>query len=102
MRWRTGPSGSVHVRTSTDSEERARLYLSGQAIAGKHPTMTGLNVSAFYRDPLPLASVLAVLAAIVILTVWEPIQQRFLAAGTRTVPQPAAAWLDASFTTQNG
>jgi protein SCO1/2 len=64
--------------------------------------MTRLNASALDRYPLPLASVLAVAAAIFIITVWEPLQQRNLSEGTRGAPLPAPAWLDTSFTTSAG
>jgi protein SCO1/2 len=64
--------------------------------------MIRINASALDRYPLPLASVLAVVAAVFIITVWEPIQQRSLSEGTRTAALPAAAWLDTSFTTSDG
>jgi protein SCO1 len=57
--------------------------------------MSRFSVSALDRYPLPLASVLAVAAAVFLITVWEPLQQRSLAEGT-------AGWLDASFTTSDG
>ena len=60
--------------------------------------MSRINARALDRYPLPLASVLAVVAAVFIITIWEPIQQRSLSEGTRTAP----TWLDASFTTSDG
>jgi len=64
--------------------------------------MIRIDASALDRYPLPIASVLAVVAAVFIITVWEPIQQRRLSEGTRTAPPPAAAWLDSSFTSSDG
>jgi protein SCO1/2 len=64
--------------------------------------MSRINASALDRYPLPLASVLAVVAAVFILAVWEPIQQRSLSEGTRTAALPASTWLDAAFTTSDG
>src|SRR5512140_3436756 len=57
--------------------------------------MSRISVSSLDRYPLPLASVLAVAAALFMITVWAPIQQRGLSEGTAT-------WLDASFTTSDG
>lgn len=64
--------------------------------------MTRINTSALDRYPLPLASVLAVVAAVFIITVWEPMQQRGLSEGTRTDAPSASGWLDAAFTTSDG
>jgi len=64
--------------------------------------MIRINASALDRYPLPIASVLAAVAAVFIITVWEPIQQRGLAEGTRAAPQSASAWLESSFTTSDG
>ena len=52
--------------------------------------------------PVPLASIVAVVAAVFIIVVWEPIQQRSLSEGTRATPLPRAAWLQTSFTTSDG
>lgn len=64
--------------------------------------MIRIDASALDRYPLPVASVLAVVAAVFIITVWEPIQQRSLSEGTRAATQPSAGWLDAPFTTSDG
>jgi len=64
--------------------------------------MSRINASILDLYPLPLASVLAVVAAVFIITVWEPIQQRGLSEGIRTASPPASAWLDAPFTTSDG
>jgi protein SCO1/2 len=64
--------------------------------------MIRIDASALDRYPLPIASVLAVVAAVFIITVWEPIQQQGLSEGTRAAAQPTAAWLDAPFTTSDG
>lgn len=68
--------------------------------------MSRISVSSLDRYPVPLASVFAVAAAIFMITVWAPIQQRSLSDGTR-MSQPAATvsrptWLEASFTTTDG
>lgn len=57
--------------------------------------MSRFSVSSLDRYPLPLASFLAAAAALFMITVWAPIQQRGLSEGT-------ASWLDASFTTSDG
>jgi len=62
--------------------------------------MSRISVSSFDRYPVPLASVLAVAAAVFIVTVWAPIQQRSLSEGIRADSHPA--WLDTSFTTPDG
>jgi protein SCO1/2 len=64
--------------------------------------MIRINASALDRYPLPLASMLAVVAAVFIITVWEPIQQRSLSDGMRAGALAASAWLDTSFTTSDG
>ena len=68
--------------------------------------MSRISVSSLDQYPVPLASLFAVAAAIFMITVWAPIQQRSLSDGTR-VAQPAATvsqptWLDASFTSTDG
>jgi protein SCO1 len=57
--------------------------------------MSRFSVTSLDKYPLPLASVLAVAAALFMITVWAPIQQRSLTEST-------ASWLDASFTTSDG
>ena len=64
--------------------------------------MIRFNASALDRYPLPFASMLAVVAAVFIITVWGPIQQRSLSEGIRAAAPPAAGWLDTSFTTSDG
>src|SRR3569833_3707861 len=68
--------------------------------------MSRISVSSLERYPVPLASVLAVAAAVFMITVWAPIQQRSLSAATRIDPTATIAsrpaWLDTSFTTTDG
>lgn len=68
--------------------------------------MSTISESSLERYPVPLASVLAVVAAVFMITVWGPIQQRGLSAATRmdlaAAASPGEAWLDAAFTTTDG
>ncbi|MBS0416064.1 MAG: SCO family protein [Proteobacteria bacterium] len=64
--------------------------------------MSRIDPSALDGYPLPIASLFAVAAAIFILTVWEPLQQRSLSEETRAAATPAAAWIDTTFTTSDG
>lgn len=64
--------------------------------------MSRINPSALDGYPLPIASVFAAAAAIFMLTVWEPLQQRSLSEATRAAPIPTPAWMDSTFTTSDG